>query len=38
VDTIAAPTPHYRPSPAILARRPSAEGYEVEVSLGGLKA
>ena len=26
-DTIAAPTPHYGPSPAFLARRPSADGY-----------
>jgi hypothetical protein len=32
VDTIAAPTPHYRPSPAILARRPSAEGYDEPVA------
>ena len=31
VDTIDAPAPHYRPSPAILARRPSAEGYLLSV-------
>ena len=35
-ETIAAPTPHYRPSPTFLARRPSAEGHPPpSVEVGG---